>query len=167
HRLFSLSTVRPPPTSTLFPYTTLFRSNRCKREFPGGTASHETLRLLPFQPRRHGHRLSDPFDAAGQSFFLCTSRWPRIRKGHGLHVSVHLGQKVLALRTRRGVLQRLARAPTQPPLRWDCARKARIFRPLEQAESRSNGARNHSQLSHTPTAALGRQTILKNTVSPL
>src|SRR5438876_7199991 len=28
--------IRPPPTSTLFPYTTLFRSSRCR---PSGTAA--------------------------------------------------------------------------------------------------------------------------------
>src|SRR5205814_9736217 len=33
--------LRPPPSSTLFPYTTLFRSHRRRRRHPLGPATHD------------------------------------------------------------------------------------------------------------------------------
>src|SRR5947199_9885969 len=43
--------IRRPPRSTLFPYTTLFRSYLCDRELVAGTSSHDErlhrLRELP------------------------------------------------------------------------------------------------------------------------
>src|SRR5437588_3491570 len=43
--------IRPPPTSTLFPYTTLFRSVAARREFDGlAGLDHEAL-----VERTHGH----------------------------------------------------------------------------------------------------------------
>src|SRR5437763_2518313 len=53
--------IRPPPTSTLFPYTTLFRSNepggartpwaRCRRLQLVATTGHVPLRTVPPLPR--------------------------------------------------------------------------------------------------------------------
>src|SRR2546427_6121339 len=42
--------IRRPPRSTLFPYTTLFRSRRCERD--GGALNRVPVRV----PRRHGDR---------------------------------------------------------------------------------------------------------------
>src|SRR5690349_23897971 len=43
--------IPPPPRSTLFPYTTLFRSRA-----PGGQPCHAALRALPGQRDRRVHR---------------------------------------------------------------------------------------------------------------
>src|SRR2546430_10420303 len=39
--------IRRPPRSTLFPYTTLFRSKRASRIGPFGTMNHGTVFLTP------------------------------------------------------------------------------------------------------------------------
>src|SRR3712207_8858924 len=46
--------IRRPPRSTLFPYTTLFRSPRCRGR--GGRASRSSRRALPGRPGCRGGR---------------------------------------------------------------------------------------------------------------
>src|ERR1700746_1113714 len=72
---------------------------------------------------RDGHCLPGPLDAGRRSFFLYAPRWPRVRNGHGLYVSVHCGQKIVALPERCRVLRRLARAAAEPPVRRNRALK--------------------------------------------
>src|SRR5437764_3090796 len=53
--------IRRPPRSTLFPYTTLFRSGRChgSAEYPGGT--HDgALRRQPRRSEEHTSELQSP-----------------------------------------------------------------------------------------------------------
>src|SRR5205814_3240278 len=86
--LFSL-VLRPPPRSTLFPYTTLFRSD------PGQGLSHGERRLLEraAPDRADGRDASDaPGDLtdAGASFVLAAARRRADRKSTRLNSS-HLG----------------------------------------------------------------------------
>src|SRR3712207_6987741 len=42
--------IRRPPRSTLFPYTTLFRSNLCQEEDAGGDGRDEHCPVAPMRP---------------------------------------------------------------------------------------------------------------------
>src|SRR5258708_32044951 len=51
--------IRRPPRSTLFPYTTLFRSNPTSRQFPLSTHHKDQVRRshnLPFRSLRYSER---------------------------------------------------------------------------------------------------------------
>src|SRR2546426_2502789 len=50
--------IRRPPRSTLFPYTTLFRSPRCARSSPPGQPDHAADAPRPQQPDRKSTRLN-------------------------------------------------------------------------------------------------------------
>src|SRR5207253_10921540 len=65
HFSFFFSSTRPPPTSTLFPYTTLFRSRAHLRR--GGEAvPARDLRSRRRRPRPHGRRAPRPRPARPQ-----------------------------------------------------------------------------------------------------
>src|SRR2546429_7202320 len=73
--------IRRPPRSTLFPYTTLFRSDRPARANPPSTAMHAE----PAAPSRYGHhRLNRPAMAARPSRI---SPAPKDRKSTRLNSS--------------------------------------------------------------------------------
>src|SRR2546423_10963798 len=58
--------IRPPPRSTLFPYTTLFRSPRQPDNDPSGLASADVLHRTSTSPRGGGCvALSRPFKPVG------------------------------------------------------------------------------------------------------
>src|SRR5690349_23945241 len=65
-RLFLFLMIRPPPRSTLFPYTTLFRSDAAGRvaATAAATASAETPRAMSVPARRTG-RVSQTRSAGG------------------------------------------------------------------------------------------------------
>src|SRR3712207_7111225 len=64
--------IRRPPRSTLFPYTTLFRSDAETSSIPGGHAvahRHEESRPAERQPcphQRPGHRVAEPVRARSE-----------------------------------------------------------------------------------------------------
>src|SRR6266705_4206853 len=51
--------IRRPPRSTLFPYTTLFRSSR---ETPGSTSPWRPARTPPTRSEEHTSELQSPYD---------------------------------------------------------------------------------------------------------
>src|SRR5437867_9672077 len=54
--------IRRPPRSTLFPYTTLFRSSRCSRLGPRGERSDEHRHRLIERSEEHTSELQSPYD---------------------------------------------------------------------------------------------------------
>src|SRR5437867_7908360 len=56
--------IRPPPRSTLFPYTTLFRSHRARRHGGAGAAAGRRLqdRLPTRRSEEHTSELQSPYD---------------------------------------------------------------------------------------------------------
>src|SRR5437870_8006997 len=68
--------LRPPPTSTLFPYTTLFRSGErrhlCTRARPGGSVRRDHLRpadAAPLRADRKSTRLNSSHVAISYAVF--------------------------------------------------------------------------------------------------
>src|SRR5438874_10991407 len=74
---FSLSLIRPPPRSTLFPYTTLFRSDTAA--FSSASApSPRTIGAIPFLTA-FARKMSPKLGARSEERRVgkeCRSRWP-------------------------------------------------------------------------------------------
>src|SRR6266705_4205177 len=67
HELLFFSIIRPPPRSTLFPYTTLFRSRLRSRRIPRGSSpappSGRSSRSRPCRrSEEHTSELQSPYD---------------------------------------------------------------------------------------------------------
>src|SRR2546430_11265606 len=82
--------IRRPPRSTLFPYTTLFRSDR-------QTAAENGVRILPSGQRKEGRGLDAVLSPAGQ--LICVGRFAMKIVAHvaSLVSLVAIGAVVLAL----------------------------------------------------------------------
>src|SRR5438270_10664891 len=64
--------VRPPPRSTLFPYTTLFRSRHCRRQKPGaGCRDSLAARQRSRQRRPEGRSEEHTSELQSQSNLVC------------------------------------------------------------------------------------------------
>src|SRR5690242_21497933 len=74
--------IRPPPRSTLFPYTTLFRSWSCDHASPRGTATN-SRRLRRLRARQLGRR----GNAAGDGAAAARALSDRDRKSTRLNSS--------------------------------------------------------------------------------
>src|SRR5262249_56448698 len=70
--LFSLSRTRPPPSSPLFPYTTLFRSSRARNAVRCVRQGHASC-LPPNRADRY-RKASLPGNAAAKDTRLCIGR---------------------------------------------------------------------------------------------
>src|SRR5437870_7998472 len=72
--------IRRPPRSTLFPYTTLFRSARCCRRVPGGSDG----RPVPHRPPAGQSRRSEEHTSELQSrgHLVCRLLLEKKKKSH-------------------------------------------------------------------------------------
>ena len=72
-------------------------------------------------------------DSTGRPVAVCAAQRQPLQEGRRIHVSLHSGQKQVALCARRGVLRRPAQPPAESALRRPGLSRAEIHRPLAHA----------------------------------
>src|SRR5256885_6230347 len=94
--------IRRPPRSTLFPYTTLFRSHSCSKTWGvGGRVKRRVIRLAPRRSEEHTSELQSPCN------LVC--RLLLEKKKHGVRHAACRGACSVGRHRRRAAGRRAAR----------------------------------------------------------
>src|SRR5438874_9763836 len=102
--IYIFLTTRPPPRSTLFPYTTLFRSGQDSRRLPDGSDDDQAARLRPVEeiPGVRVHLLRPTRAAGGQP--VGRAQLPLDRKSTRLNSShVEISYAVFCLKKKKKI----------------------------------------------------------------